>query len=130
MFLSLGAVFAGSNIIEFISATSKGNAINVEWRASDEKNISRYEVERANDGESYTSIHTEYARGNNPTYTYEDKDVLNREGVNERKTSKTYSYKVKVIYQDNTYGYSNPAEIRFEISIISRTWGMIKEMFR
>jgi hypothetical protein len=51
-------------------------------------------------------------------------------GNDDLMSQKTYSYRLKIIFSDNTYIYSDIALVKHKPSSIRRTWGMIKEMFR
>jgi hypothetical protein len=75
-------------------------------------------------------VHTEFAKGNATSYKYIDEDAYSRKNSDGTLSQTIYSYRIKIISNDNSYIYSNTVNVTQEASIIRRTWGMIKEMFR
>jgi hypothetical protein len=129
LFLTCGLVFAG-DVLEFFSGYTSGKSIILEWKSSDEKTVYRYEVERSSPNQAFKMVHSEQAKGYSTNYKFIDDEVYNRKSDNETLSQTIYIYRLKIINNDNSYVYSNTVSVTQEVSIIRRTWGMIKEMFR
>lgn len=129
IFLFGGLLLAG-DVLDFFNGYSSGKSIIIEWKSSDEKNVYRYEIERNSPNQSYKMIHSEMAKGYSTSYKYIDDEAYNRKNGDQILSQTTYSYRIKIINNDNSYVYSNTVSVTQEVSIIRRSWGMIKEMFR
>jgi hypothetical protein len=125
-------LMAADGSLESFSAVSNGKTVNIEWKTTNEQNIVRFEIERATQGQAYKSIYSINANGYASAYKYTDDDALTRKSETEAtvETKNIFDYRVKVVYADNSYIYSSTQSVSFDISVIRRTWGMIKEMFR
>ncbi len=135
IFLFLAALTTNlqAKVLDFFTAKSDNNVITLEWRSSDESNISRYEIERSSEkNPGFSLIETVYSDGSSKTRKYVDEEAYlrkdNKTDKIEQKT--TYTYRIKVVYKDNSFKYSDSVNISPTINNIRRTWGMIKEMFR
>ncbi len=126
--ITTATLFAAQAGFEYLTAKSNGRSITVEWRTTSENGISRFLLERAADGISFTSVTSIDAKGAQSIYRYVDEDALMK-GDNDI-TSKKYVYRIKIIGNDNSLSYSDPINVTHNVSGIRRTWGMIKEMFR
>ncbi|MGB9852756.1 MAG: hypothetical protein ACPLPX_07830 [Candidatus Kapaibacteriota bacterium] len=126
-FLSLYAV---DTCIESINATSNGKDITVEFKTLNEKNVSLFEIERSVNNGNFKKITSFIPKGYPSTYKYVDQEAFLKDGEEDKTSANTYSYRVKVIFKDNTYSYSNSVNVAHKVNGIYRTWGMIKEMFR
>lgn len=122
-------VYAAETAFDFFTAKSDGKVIAIEWRASVEKGIRSYEIERASSDQVYRTVTTMDPKGSQYTYRFVDEDALMK-GDQQRIAARVYSYRLKMVAYDNSVTYSNSVSVAHSVSGIRRTWGMIKEMFR
>jgi hypothetical protein len=129
--LGFSLMIAGDTQLEYFRANSDGKVITIEWKASNESTVSDYEIERAAPGKFFEKIHTEKAiNSQNADYKYIDDEAYYKDTDNKTINSDDlYSYRIKIVYQDNSYTYSNTINVEHKVSSIRRTWGMIKQMF-
>ena len=121
----------GDSQLEYFRANSDGKVITIEWKADNETLIASYEIERAAPNQFFEKVHSEFAKGT-PTadYTYIDDEAYYKDTENkEINSNDVYSYRIKIVYQDNSYSFSNTINVEHKVSSIRRTWGMIKQMF-
>lgn len=127
-------LFATDNALEFLKASSDGNVITIEWKSLIEDGIQYYEIERASDNTPFNKITTVQTKGNGSYYKYVDEEALRKVGAKIKAdiplVQTNYSYRLKIIKKDNSFYYSNSVNVTHSVSIIKRTWGMIKEMFK
>ena len=106
--------FIPVELVSFLS-TVNGNDVTLNWITSTEINNSHFEVERSNNGVSFTNIAT--VRGHGTTteihnYSYKDLDLENG----------TYYYRLKQVNFDGSYEHLNvisteiTSPVRFELS--------------
>ena len=91
--------------VKFVAFTvsSKNNTALVQWSTADEKNASKYDIERSTDGNNWTAIATLAAAGlatNN--YTYTDKNI----------SGATVYYRVKEVDANGATTYSTMGSIK------------------
>lgn len=132
LFLSCTSLFAAEISIDYLTAKSDGKNITIEWKSSTERNVSRYEIERASTDQQYRYVGQIDARGGQSLYHYTDEDAfMKQSGDNPSVAQLTkYSYRLKYVGSDNTVSYSNTVNVAHNVSGVRRTWGMIKEIFR
>ncbi|MDX9791659.1 MAG: hypothetical protein WC313_09425 [Candidatus Kapaibacterium sp.] len=132
--LAAVAIVASSSIIQNFTAESNGDSVTVRWTSSTEENIKRFELERRTANMSaFKRIHTQTSKGTPNQYSYVDNEAFMKQDNNndvDILSQKTYNYRLKIVFHDNTFTYSDIAMIQHKPSSIRRTWGMIKEMFR
>jgi hypothetical protein len=129
--MGISILIAGDTQLEYFRANSDGKVITIEWKASAESAVSNYEIERAAPSQFFEKIHSEQAKNApNADYTYIDDEAYYKDTDNKTINSDdVYSYRIKIVYKDNTYSYSNTINVEHKVSSIRRTWGMIKQMF-
>ncbi|MDT3740964.1 MAG: hypothetical protein RO257_15855 [Candidatus Kapabacteria bacterium] len=134
VFISLVlSVIAGNSIIQNFSAESNGDSVTVRWTSVSEENVRKYDLERSTSTSSFKSINVQTAKGNPNSYSYVDNEAFMKQDAPESDdlmSQKTYNYRLKIVFSDYTFTYSDVALIQHKPSSIRRTWGMIKEMFR
>lgn len=130
LLISIGYIFA-ADLFEYFRATSNGKVITIEWKATNESNISLYEIERSSSKQPFTRIASVEAKGYPNNYKYTDEEAFLR-GDDFEKILKNnnFIYRIKIIHKDNTFTYSNTVSVLHNVSSIRRTWGMIKELFK
>lgn len=84
--------------VTFIAAkaTTARDKISVEWEVADEQNISRYEIERSEDGNHFKKKAVAAATGNT-TYSWTDETTV----------AGTYYYRIKALADNGHFVYSN-----------------------
>jgi len=118
-------VFAGAVISEFKG--EKGiNKVTLKWKARAETSLKGYEVERSLDEVSWMKIGFVKAHevtGAENSYSYIDRSVF-------KSATHTFSYRLKILDNDNSFSYSRTVTVTPQISSVRFTWGSIKAMFR
>lgn len=125
-------LIANPKIIDYFRAESGGDYVKLTWKSADESNVSRYELERSAGDEPYEFIHYRYAKGSSYTYSYEDHEAFLKPSGDDAGLlqNNSYSYRIKIVFKDDSFDYSTKREVSHKASSVRRTWGMIKEMFR
>lgn len=129
-FISLLAMTLG---LQSFSAVAEGSNINIRFVSQNETGISSYAIERAKEGsEAFVLVKELNPLGNFKTYSYTDEGpFLKPSKSGERKNSEdVYVYRIKAQYSNGTVAYSDKANVSHKTSSVTKTWGMIKEMFR
>lgn len=128
---AIAFVFASDGVIKSFSAESGGDYVTIKWSTDNEANVKQFEVERSAADNNFKKIHQKLPQGNSNNYSFIDEEAFMKQDVNpELQSQKVYSYRIKVVYKDNTNSYTDEAYVAHKPSSIRRTWGMIKEMFR
>jgi hypothetical protein len=124
-------LFANLQIIKSFKATNNNDIVTIEWETISEKNISRFELQRLSNS-TFKTIHSQKPKGDASTYKFTDSDGFIKEITNDHiQTEYVASYKIKIIYTDNSPDtYTDEIYATRNVSIIKRTLGMLKEMFK
>lgn len=131
LFLGWAVLFGNETYIESVSATSNGKDIIVEFKTNNEKNISKFEVERSVNNGTFKKIGSIEAKGFPSFYKYVDYEAFLKDGTNDGEITKNnYSYRIKIVFNDNSFSFTNSVNVSHSVNGIYRTWGMIKAMFR
>lgn len=124
-------LYAAEPLVEYFKANSNGNTITVEWKATNETDISRYEVERSTNGQIFRTMSQFETKGSGYCYKFVDDEIYYKKNIDNTLESKTYTYRIKVIKKNSNYTYTDVIPVTTSVnSVTRRTWGMIKEMFR
>jgi hypothetical protein len=83
------------DLISF-NAQQFGNAVQLNWTASKESDAFEYQIEKSNDGKSFTMLNT-VAANNTGVYRFDDAAI----------TAGNYFYKLKMISKDGSSTYSD-----------------------
>lgn len=130
---SVMAIWASSSVIQNFTAESNGDSITIRWTSSDEEGVKRYELERSTSTHAFDRVSDFIAKGTPSSYSYVDNEAFMKDSDannNEFMSQKTYNYRLKVVFNNNKFSYSDVTTVQHKPSSIRRTWGMIKEMFR
>ena len=125
--------FANNKIVENFRATVGNNSeVNIEWNTKSEVNISQFEIERSTSASPiFRTIRTEPARGRPSTYRFTDTDNFTKSSLeDELQSAATVTYRIKIVYSNSQFAYSEEVVVYRNVNSIRRTLGMIKEMFR
>lgn len=116
-------LIAGAYFQEW-QARSDGSTITLEWKTAKEDNVINYVVERKTvNSPSFTEIAYVAPKGDNSYYSYIDENIFKSNG-------EIYVYHIKIIDNSKTT-YSQDISVSHNpSSVVKRTWGMIKAMFR
>ncbi len=129
-------LYAAESIFQYFNATSGQNAVTVEWKTTNEAGLTKFVIERSQKNNPFSKIADETAKGYASQYKYTDSDALMKSNpetdklVEKTLSENTYSYRIKAIYTNGSYAYTDEIKVSPTINSIRRTWGMIKEMFR
>lgn len=115
-------LFAGA-FIQFFTAKSEGDDIRIEWRTAEESNLKLFIIERKTYNNGFVEIGFVSPKGSNSSYVFIDKNVY-------KNTDLIFTYRLKIVENNNQYSYSNEVSVTHSVSGVKRTWGSIKAMFR
>lgn len=99
-------VFRNNNALPLttiaLTATTKNNGVEVNWNTTNEVQVQSFEIERADDANTFAKIATAAAK-NNPVNNYSifDKNI----------TTGVWYYRIKIINQDGSFKYSNTVAV-------------------
>lgn len=122
-FSIIGTSLAGA-FMEYFHARTEGENVRLEWKTGEEANLNKFVLERKTQQSPYVDISTINPKGNNSFYSFVDESVY--------KTTEEYvfTYRLRIIDNDQKVSYSPEASVSPSISGVKRTWGSIKAMFR
>lgn len=120
--LLTSAAFAGA-YLDYFQARSEGENVKLEWKTGDETNIHHFSIERRTHQTSFAEITQIQPKGSNSYYTFTDQSVYKSNSV-------IFTYRLKIVDNNNQATYSSEAAVSPNISGVKRTWGSIKAMFR
>lgn len=118
-----------ADVVDYLRARSTGTAVVIEWRSLSETGITRYEIERAGDNGVFRYVATVDVKGSNQLYDYTDSEAFNKPDGS-KISSNYFTYRIRIVYSNNSSSYSSSVGVTHSVSSIKRTWGMIKQMFR
>lgn len=133
IFAACIVLYAGDSIIEDFKASSNGSVISLEWRSTGEGTVQKYEIEKKSTSTGYSWLENVQPKGYAAYYKYDDRDVAMKLAESKSPSvlgGNQYSYRIKVVYKDNTYSYTGEVNVVHKVSGIKKTWGMIKDMFK
>jgi hypothetical protein len=117
------AVPTGSVLINFDVVPDGDKAI-LNWESGLELNLTKYKLERSADNKTFTLIAEVLPAGNFSQYEYIDDDIM------KSYSNRIYYYRIRMIFGDGTYAYSDTKTVILNFSGLQETWGSIKAMFR
>lgn len=121
-----GIIFAGVTF-QYFTGRPNSDGILLEWKTGDEGDTKYFDIERsANTPDNFLSIKTINATGSNSYYSYQDNSVYKSSPT----SSSLYYYRLKCVYQNGNYSFTNPISVVHSVSGIKTTWGSIKAIFR
>ena len=123
--------FANNKILDSFKATTGNNdAVNIEWVTNSETNIRHFEIERST-ASGFRTIETQIAKGRPSTYKYTDSDSFTKTSLqDELQSTNIVTYRIKIVYSNSQFAYSDEVIVSRNVSSIRRTLGMLKEMFK
>lgn len=89
-----------------VKAAPQSNGIKVEWDVANEEDLASYEVERSNDGVSFTRIGSKAPLNQQKAVTYQWLDANPFDGTN--------YYRIKSVDSDGTYQYSTTVRVTLD----------------
>jgi len=119
--------------LQSFTAITNGTDITVRFVSQNEVGIDNYYIERAKaESNSFVMVKELDPTGNFNTYSFIDEGpFLKKSKSQEIKNSEdVYIYRIKAVYKDGSISYSDNANVTHKTSSVTKTWGMIKEMFR
>ncbi len=115
-------IFAGAHINNLSVATEDDNVV-ISWQSGEETNLKEYVVERKSSEVSFSEIGRVAPKGSYSFYKYSDENAY-------KISSSFYTYRLKIVDNDNTVSYSSEMSVIHKPSAVKRTWGSIKALFR
>lgn len=119
---AVSSLLAGA-FIQVFTAKSEGDDIRLEWRTAEESNLKLFVIERKTYNNGFVEIGFVNPKGSNSSYVFIDKNVY-------KNTDLIFTYRLKIVENNNQFSYSNEVSVTHNISGVKRTWGSIKAMFR
>jgi hypothetical protein len=120
--VAFAVVYAGVELITFYGYSDNGNVI-LKWQTASETNLKHFEIEKQSTKGNFFYLATVDPRSDR-NYEYIDQSAY-------KTADAIYSYRLKIIDNDNSVSYSNVYTVRHSgISSVKRTWGSIKALFR
>lgn len=116
--------FAGASVIETFTVNAEGDRAVLEWNSGIEGNLVKYKIERSEDNISFSYIYEMMPQGDFSIYQYIDDDIM------KQSSHRVYYYRIKMIYSNNTYDYSEVKSATLTFSGLQETWGSIKALFK
>ena len=110
--------------MENFEAYSVNNSIQLEWDSEQEINLLEYQIERSVSGGEFEYVGKTMPKGSNSHYTYLDETIF------AKITDRTYSYRIKILDNDESYTYTSAVVVTSTLSAARETWGSIKALFR
>ena len=114
-------LFANAVIVEW-KAEPEQSMIVLQWKTSEEENVTTFVIERSTDNTHFSDIGDVTAKGPGFQYRFED-DKLGM-------TNSIFYYRLRIVNADGSFQYSEIISSIPNISSISRSWGSIKALFR
>ena len=117
------AAWAVNSVITDFSAYGEGDRVVLNWTSGIEGNLNKYKIERSSNNQNFSHISDIAPEGDFFHYEYIDNDVL-------KSSQRLFYYRIKMVFTDGTYTYSDTSSVTLQFSGIQETWGSIKAMFR
>lgn len=114
-------LFADAVIVEW-NAEPEQSMIVLQWKTSQEENVTTFVIERSTDNNHFSDIGDVPAKGPGFQYRFED-DKLGM-------TNSIFYYRLRIVNGDGSFQYTDTIWSIPNISSISRSWGSIKALFR
>ena len=129
------SLYATTILLNYFNARTDGKAVTIEWKANLEDGLKFYELERSEDNNFFKKVFIQKPRGASYSYKFVDEDALKESSEintkeNKLQNSVSYSYRLKMTFEDGEIKYSDLAYVSNNVNSVRRTWGMLKEMFR
>jgi hypothetical protein len=127
------SLLAQSLGLQSFSASAEGNNVTVRFVSQNETGISSFYIERAKEGTDNFVMVTELSPlGNYKSYSYTDEGPFLKPSKGEisKNSEDVYVYRIKARYSNGSFAFSDRANVTHKTSSVTKTWGMIKEMFR
>ena len=118
------AAIAGDSVIISFTVNSQGDMAILDWQSGLEGNLFKYKIERSPNNINYTFIEEILPQGSYTAYQYIDNDVM------KSNSQRVYYYRIKMIFADGTYAYSEVKSVTLTFSGFQETWGSIKALFK
>ena len=121
------AVYA-SDIVRNFNAYPMQNKVVLTWETTTEENLEKFQVERSHDGKAFYPFRPFIYAKHDPSdneYRFVDETVFAKSPAGDE-----YTYRLKIIFDDGSYEYSQGEPVRPQISSTRQTWGSIKALFK
>lgn len=128
LLIAYGAGIFADTIVKNLRAFPMENKIKLLWETSNEQNLLKFQVERSTDGKTFFAIAYVDAKHQPGEYEFIDTSVFAKPTT--AADNRQYSYRLKVIYTDNSSDYTESIVVSPLISGTKHTWGSIKALFR
>ena len=120
-------------VLSRFDARTEDQNIIVTWQASVESEVQTYILERKS---NFDPVYKEMARlsaqGVNRPYAFRDERVYKAQYSqgNQGPLAEQMNYRLRIVFLDGSFIYSDPIAVDYTPTAIRRTWGSIKAMFQ
>jgi len=127
--LIFAAGLCANSIVKNLRAYPLEDKILLSWETSAEQNLARFQIERSTDGNTFFAIAYVDAKKQPAQYEFIDNSVFAK-STTAAQDDRQYSYRLKLIYDDNGSDYTESVSVTPLISGTRHTWGSIKALFK
>jgi len=128
LFVFAAGLYANS-IVKNLRAYPLEDKILLSWETSSEQNLARFQIERSTDGKTFFAIAYVDAKKEPAQYEFIDNSVFAKPTASAQ-DDRQYSYRLKLLYDDNGSDYTESVSVTPLISGTRHTWGSIKALFK
>jgi hypothetical protein len=123
--ICIAIVLADIGKPDSFQASNNGENITLHWVSGDESSVGHYEIERCLVVDRNFAYLATVNRKGAGLYEYVDNTAI-------MKPQTAYQYRLKIISNsaDVKPVYVGPVAANYSVSVVARTWGSIKAMFR
>lgn len=115
---------ASTVVLSRFEARTEGSDVVVTWQASVETGVREYVLERKTRYDNqFVELSKMRARGANILHEYRDTKIYKSVG-------EQVEYRLRVVYDDQSFVLVDPVSVDYTPTAIRRTWGSIKAMFQ
>jgi len=122
--LLIASVLVWASVIETFTVSAQGDQARLQWNSGIEGNLTKYKIERSENNLNYTMVTEINPMGSFSLYQYLDDTIM------KSSSQRVYYYRIKMVYADGNFDYSETASVTLSFSGLQETWGSIKAMFR
>lgn len=129
LFVLASAMLYASDNVRNLSAYPLEDKILLSWETTNEQDLDQFQIERSTDGKSFFAIAYVDAKKKPSQYEFVDESVFAKpaSGADDERQ---YSYRLKLLYGDQTSKYTETVLVTPLISQTRHTWGSIKALFK
>jgi len=122
IFIIATSVYGGA-FLDYFHGRSEGDDVRLEWKTGEEVNLQQFVIERKTSQSPFVELASIEPEGDNSFYSYLDEAAYKAEDL-------VFIYRLKIVDNDGSISFSSEVTVSHNVSVVPRTWGSIKAMFR